>query len=36
MTLSVGLDVSDKNTHVCEVDREGAILWRGVCATDRR
>jgi transposase len=28
------LDVSDKTTHVCVVDREGSIAWRGVCATD--
>jgi transposase len=28
------LDVSDKTTHICVVDREGSIVWRGVCATD--
>jgi hypothetical protein len=28
------LDVSDKTTHVCVVDKEGTIIWRGVCATD--
>jgi transposase len=28
------LDVSDKTTHICIVDREGTIAWRGVCATD--
>jgi transposase len=28
------LDVSDKATHVCVVDKEGTIVWRGVCATD--
>lgn len=28
------LDVSDKMTHLCVVDRDGAIVWRGVCATD--
>jgi transposase len=28
------LDVSDKTTHVCVVDKEGTIVWRGVCATD--
>jgi transposase len=34
MTIYAGLDVSDKTTHVCVVDAEGAIVWRGVCATD--
>lgn len=29
-----GLDVSDKSTHICVVDAAGAIVWRGVCATD--
>lgn len=29
-----GLDVSDKTTHICVVDETGAIVWRGVCATD--
>jgi transposase len=28
------LDVSDKTTHICVVDKEGSIVWRGVCATD--
>ena len=28
------LDVSDKTTHICVVDTEGAIVWRGVCASD--
>jgi transposase len=28
------LDVSDKTTHVCVVDEDGTVLWRGVCATD--
>ncbi len=28
------LDVSDKTTHICVVDGAGAIVWRGVCATD--
>jgi transposase len=28
------LDVSDKTTHVCVVDGNGTIVWRGVCATD--
>ncbi len=30
----VGLDVSDKTTHVCVVDATGTVTWRGVCATD--
>jgi transposase len=29
-----GLDVSDKTTHICVVDGEGKVIWRGVCATD--
>src|SRR4051794_32883410 len=29
-----GLDISDKTTHICVVDEVGAIVWRGVCATD--
>jgi len=28
------LDVSDKTTHICVVDRDGSIVWRGVCGTD--
>jgi transposase len=28
------LDVSDKSTHICVVDEVGAIVWRGLCATD--
>lgn len=34
MPMYAGLDVSDKSTHLCLVDGEGAIVWRGVCATD--
>ena len=34
MTIFAGLDVSDKATHICVVGGEGAIVWRGVCATD--
>ena len=34
MTIFAGLDVGDKATHVCVVDGEGLIVWRGVCATD--
>lgn len=29
-----GLDVSDKSTHICVVDAEGKVIWRGVCASD--
>jgi hypothetical protein len=28
------LDISDKTTHICAVDGDGKIVWRGVCATD--
>ena len=34
MACCIGLDVSDKSTHLCVVDEAGAIIWRGVCATD--
>lgn len=34
MTCYLGLDVSDKSTHLCAVDDEGTIAWCGVCATD--
>lgn len=30
----VGLDVSDKSTHLCVVDGSGAVIWSGACATD--
>ena len=30
----VGLDVSDKSTHLCVVDGSGATVWSGACATD--
>jgi len=30
----VGLDVSDKSTHLCVVDPTGAVVWSGACATD--
>lgn len=30
----VGLDVSDKSTHLCVVDGLGAVIWSGACATD--
>ncbi len=29
-----GLDVSDKQSHICLVDGAGEVLWRGRCATD--
>jgi len=32
--LYAGLDVSDKQTHICIVDGAGATVWRGVCASD--
>jgi transposase len=34
MTIYAGLDISDKTTHLCVIDGGGAIMWRGVCATD--
>lgn len=34
MGIYAGLDVSDKMTHICVVGGDGAIVWRGVCATD--
>jgi transposase len=34
MTIYAGLDISDKTTHICVMDSEGKIVWRGVCATD--
>lgn len=30
----VGLDVSDKSTHLCVVDGSGGLIWSGACATD--
>lgn len=32
--LYAGLDVSDRLTHICLVDDEGGIVWRGACPTD--
>ena len=29
-----GLDISDKTTHICAVDKDGKVIWQGVCATD--
>ncbi|EXS69453.1 MULTISPECIES: IS110 family transposase [unclassified Sphingobium] len=34
MSIYAGLDVSDKSTHVCVVDGEGAVLRREVLASD--
>ncbi len=34
MTIYAGLDVSDKTTHICVVDADGAVLRREVVATD--
>lgn len=34
MTIYAGLDVSDKTTHICVVDGDGAVLKRDVVATD--
>lgn len=32
--LYIGLDVSDKVTHICCVDYSGKVIWRGEAATD--
>lgn len=32
--LYAGLDVSDRLTHICIVDGEGSVVWRGACASD--
>lgn len=34
MTIFAGLDVSDKATHICVVDGEGAIVRRNCVASD--
>jgi transposase len=34
MASYLGLDVSDKSTHLCAVDEAGKIVWQGRCATD--
>ena len=34
LTTYCGLDVSDKTTHLCVVEADGKVIWRGVCATD--
>ena len=30
----VGLDVSDKSTHLCVVGGSGDVIWSGACGTD--
>jgi transposase len=34
MKIFAALDVGDKATHLCVLDDEGTVMWRGVCATD--
>jgi transposase len=34
MSIFAGLDVSDKTTHLCVVDADGAVLKRDVVASD--
>lgn len=34
LELYAGLDISDKQTHLCLVDDAGSEVWRGRCATD--
>jgi hypothetical protein len=34
MQLFVGMDVSQRLTHLCVVDAAGKRIWRGKCATD--
>lgn len=34
MMIYAGLDVSDKTTHICVVDSDGAVLRRDVVASD--
>jgi len=33
MDQYVGLDVSQDETHICAVDRDGNKLWEGSCAS---
>lgn len=33
MAKYVGLDVSQRDTHVCVLDEAGQVVWRGVCAS---
>jgi len=32
--LYAGLDVSDKKTNICIVNKDGKLHWQGVCASD--
>ena len=34
MGVYAGLDISDKQTHLCLVEPGGSVVWRGHCATD--
>ena len=34
MAIYAGLDVSDKQTHICLVDEAGVVTWHGACVTD--
>ena len=34
MSIYAGLDVSDKTTHLCVVDADGAVMRRDVVASD--
>ncbi len=34
MTQFVGLDVSQKTTVICIVDKDGRRIWRGQCLTN--
>ena len=34
MTLYVGLDVSQRETEICIIDRDGRRIWRGRCCSD--
>ena len=34
LEVYVGLDVSDKSTHLCVVDGGGDVIWSRACATD--
>jgi transposase len=34
MTLYAGLDVSQRETEICVIDRDGRRIWRGRCSSD--